>query len=223
MKTDKINVRIPHPGYYETYIGNVFDAYFSYRNDDLETDKIEMLNDFFYTNFNWNDEVNDRLGKIWCDAIEHQFDITISYDKTESPKYYNYETDKLYGSITRKQAADIIKRIRSEGWHKFKEYVFERTQNRSGFISFYKPDCIDDKPSNWDNNVWYFALCFLFEYESNDWETTLYEYCHDQLFGNGEAEAILNETQGAWLDRYFAVSDYLYQRTQRSQFMEAGK
>lgn len=114
------------PGFYETIIGNPI----------LEEDDLEMPEGFYFEISNW-DQYAKEIGKEWVAAMYEQLledDLVYDLDFIEisSPKYYNFETDKLVISVCYRK--ELISYCKDS--EEFGEYLKENFSDRDGFISF---------------------------------------------------------------------------------------
>jgi hypothetical protein len=93
----------------------------------------------------WNELASEELG----------FDLGLTFEEITSPKYYNFETDRLFMSMPRNTLAKLFRMSRAEKHERLRKSIKDRFTSRDGFISHYSND-IDDwlaKPlSSWDHN-----------------------------------------------------------------------
>lgn len=86
-------------------------------------------------------------------AREAMPDFWGRFESMDSPREYNFTTDRVYIRIDRKKAARYRKAARHS--KTFAGLVRERFTSRSGFISFYSADVADWYDSDeWDHNQW---------------------------------------------------------------------
>lgn len=96
----------------------------------------------------WQD-YQDAVAKRYCEVVEEYFcdnrvindGVQLDYSHIWSPKYYNFETDRLYCKMI-VNAPEAI-RYCADHAEAFEEYLTERFKARDGFISFMSYDPID--------------------------------------------------------------------------------
>lgn len=101
-----------------------------------------------FESINWK-KTNNEIAKNWVEAFNETFEdalieygISIKFIEVDSPKYYNYTTDKAVceatfdkNKLTTKLLADVNNHLEY-----FENLLIERHKSRSGFISFYDHD-----------------------------------------------------------------------------------
>lgn len=144
--------------YYTTV--NQFYGFYNtiYYNCEMENDYNEMMDGEGDESLDKNhkhyelvhyDEYQKDLCKKWVDLVRHQLETatgnvirSIKYKRLDSPRFYNFETDKLVASINFR--INALKR-----WcfitkpDKFNEYLNEHYSSYDGFCSFI-PNCIGE-------------------------------------------------------------------------------
>ncbi len=99
----------------------------------------------------------ERLNE-WLN-YELEVNTQLYFIRLDSPRFYNYTTDKIEVKLTKKDAKKITKAILSgEYKEEFTEYLRERTTSCSGFISFYT---FEEAMSNKEDVLVMYALDFL--------------------------------------------------------------
>ncbi len=93
----------------------------------------------------WNSLASDELG----------FPLGMTFEEMTSPKFYNFETDRIFMSVPRDSVAKLMRLARRDQYVRLIAAIKERFTSRSGFISSYS-NCLGDwlaKPlSQWDHN-----------------------------------------------------------------------
>lgn len=123
---------------------------------------------YLYIAEQYVDHFNDYL------KAEYELDLNLTFESLQSPREYNFETDRIFCEIT------------SEALHKLREAVSDpalrqairdRFTSRSGFISSYDNDLDDWNPdiSTWDHN----EIGTLFVALLADAEDFEFEICGD--------------------------------------------
>lgn len=129
-------IQIPFQGFYysihDSNLDSVLD-YLSEENDDLK----ERMSDAV----DWQ-RAQEYYAKKFTDVLGYEYGLnSLEFKELSSPKYYNYETDKIYASISCEDL-ETIASMRNNP--KFLELCKEKYTSRSGFISFIDPD-----PTTW--------------------------------------------------------------------------
>ena len=82
--------------------------------------------------------------------------VYIKYKGLDSPRYYNYNTDKIVGEMSDEHSLELMNAIQKDD--EFMEYIQKRTKSYDGFISFYT---FDEVLENKDNTLIEFTLDFM--------------------------------------------------------------
>jgi hypothetical protein len=132
------------------------------------------------------------------------------FESMDSPKFYNFETDRLFIELPLAEAQRMRRNTSAES---LDTVARERHTSRSGFISFYSPhwrtwgelDC-------WDHNQLQTLIeAYVLDTHGELQETDLMESARC----NGRIEAwITNHTPG--IDRLDRIHDYLRHRDMRA-------
>lgn len=94
------------------------------------------------SHFDYSDYLT-RVGKAYADSLNLSlteklgFDAGVTFESTSSPRYYNFETDRLFVNIP----LNTMEAMRSAGkGEPLAEVLGYRAKSRSGFTSFYDHD-----------------------------------------------------------------------------------
>ena len=153
MKTEYYTTTNQFYGFYESH----------YYHCDMENDYNEMMDGcsgdnpkgkhYELTNF---DEYKTDLCKEWVDIVKGQLEFatgnvirSIKYKRLDSPRFYNYETDKLVMIVDFRINALKLWCFKTKA-DKFEEYLKEHYSSRSGFISFI-PNTLHDFKNKYYN------------------------------------------------------------------------
>ena len=199
---NKLESTIPFDGFYESFISadieheiEIDTEYYSQLYDLNEFEE-ELLCDSFlnvnsykfynqiakdYTNF-YIDDLNAKLNYAYPDK---GFTLKARYKCLESPREYNFKTDRIFIEIEENHAVDFIEHIVKNYKKELEQKIEDRFRSRSGFISFYKNDINlwtkDFK--EWDCNM--IGTCFeLFDLEEEDINYSLREYLTESISEN---------------------------------------
>lgn len=161
--TNTVSVKIPFSGFYESSHEAMFDGWLDYEIDvlndehELTQEDKDKLTEMFSDAIDWK-KAHELYAKEYCkqlvayianesreykeDSTGKQylsapFELELEFETLESPKYYNYGTDCIYGKIPLEQLQYMLNEIPDKEW---REYVKRKCTSYSGFHSFYSPD-----------------------------------------------------------------------------------
>jgi hypothetical protein len=139
----------------------------------------------------------DNLGFEYCrnlaDYLPDEIEISrnITYVDHDSPKEYNFTTDRLFAEISHQLLVDL-QLYASSHLNEFKSYLEERYTSYSGFTSHYSADVEDRlcEDEELDLNLVGDLLCFSISHQYNldnkygDLQYELYDGCntHEIIF-----------------------------------------
>ena len=167
---------------------------------------------------NWR-AVHTAYAKEYMDDFMRWLDLELEFVELNSPRFYNYETDRIFVFITEASLKRAYDRVDTPA---LRQLVRERFTSRDGFISFYDAN-LDDWPSNvfeWDANQIGTLLIALANQECSNtdgfsqWDE--YELM-EQTRGNGLIDDILY-CSCPEMERLLKVHDYLQSREARREF-----
>lgn len=166
-----LSVKIPFSGFYESTHDALLNNWLDYEQEalmsehDCTLEQVQELSELFYQEINWK-AVHTEYAKAYVKEVEkliadasrkykedstgkrylsEAFNVSIEFESLESPKYYNYETDCIYGKISTNDIKIMLAELDADEW---REFVKERCSHRSGFISFYPSDF-----DAWDKDI----------------------------------------------------------------------
>tara|TARA_B100000497_G_scaffold127402_1_gene169080 strand:- start:3023 stop:3622 length:600 start_codon:yes stop_codon:yes gene_type:complete len=176
MGTIKFNLEFG--GFYHSIHSNIIDD--GIRNsfqDDVDFDSFYDSDE--YDKIDWN-SVHNEYCKIYIDILNHELDLNLKFIKLNSPRFYNFETDKIEAEISDKEFNKLkTEYLKSK---EFVDYVNESSKSYDGFISFYNG--IDEVKA--DDEI---LLNYMFNYIllsiSDDIEMYLYDVL-DGIYQSGE-------------------------------------
>lgn len=185
-----------------------FQGYYNSLYDDLLEDVTE-LQDFetgeplaYDDNINWCG-MKEVLNKIYIEEFQDLFNsetglnIKLTYKDMESPREYNFSTDRLFCTIS---DSDIkaLHEYATGSQSTFAGVIQERFTSYDGFISFYSNDVLKwiEKPINtYDHNELETLLLAALaqECDYSEFEQDLYELVRERAICNGELDLIFNK------------------------------
>lgn len=185
-----LQIKIPFEGLYNSYLDSVIDDYIVSLFDPEGTGDPSLIPDKWHNHFTYTDKMLKAIGTYHIDCINSVIghDIELRFDTLESPKYYNYETDKIYAFISR---SDIKKLWRNTKPEILKQVIESRHSSGSGFISFYSNDI---ESATWQKSP--------LEYDGIQLETLLIAY----LLSDGGADISTDSMES--LESYGILSPY---------------
>lgn len=149
---DKIEIELPFMGFYESIHDEKIDdqildgvAYHFEETlfQDLDVEKAQAISDAMYgADIDW-----DELKNEYCEelvnklASELEFDFTFS--ATTSPRFYNFETDRLFVKIPKEEALKVKKEV--ETYDDWAETIHNRFTSYDGFFSYFSNDATNEE------------------------------------------------------------------------------
>lgn len=171
-------INIPFPGFYYSRLADVLDSAAESEAENRrekesstyyeEYEPIEELRlGDFYSEKLWEyvdysaahkDIAEDYADLFNVKAEEYLgFPLNLTFAAMTSPRYYNFETDRLFCNVSDETMRQLFAYSRDKDEHAtFKRLIEERHTSRSGFHSFYSNDLADwltdDAPDRYDHN-----------------------------------------------------------------------
>lgn len=103
--------------------------------------------------------------------VEYGVNLDLKFKAMESPKEYNFTTDRLFADITFQQARELCKATTYDAIKKVSKREFT---SRSGFISFYSSDIATwGHRREWDHNQLWCVLMAVVE-QDQDWRWSVF-------------------------------------------------
>ncbi len=166
-----LEIKIPFPGFYCSILSDAFDSevtswaeYFPERERDDGIPQELRLGDTV-SEWAWEyvdySTAYDLLARDYLSAFDTVaadrlgFELRLKWSGMTSPKYYNFETDRLFATITKASARKLFAMSKRDGHNALRKVLADRHTSRSGFISFYSSDLSEwlAKPvTDWDCN-----------------------------------------------------------------------
>ncbi|MEO5344457.1 MAG: hypothetical protein H7842_14210 [Gammaproteobacteria bacterium SHHR-1] len=155
MKTEtKKLTTIPFSGFYGTY--------HSYELDTEAEQLIEWEREENDTEIEWFALEYDHIpyAQAYAQAFNNWltdatgFDCGLTFESLQSPKEYNFTTDKIYCHISPENALRLFRWVRDNCLDQLNKTIKDRFTSYDGFISFY-PDNLNNWPDyicDWDHN-----------------------------------------------------------------------
>lgn len=175
MTKNTLEARIPFDGFYH--------GYSNYLLEDAE----ERLNEGQDTelSYDWQKACN-AIAEAYTEAFEDllsewtQKPIKLKLIKLTSPQYYNFDTDKIYASISE----DDLKYLYSViDLAVLSDTFKDLFTSRSGFISFYANEVPQKPVTDWDHNELFALITALCEQYDPDYARNIYYTLADNESG----------------------------------------
>ena len=182
-------INVPFPGFYCSWydqeidreMENAVEGYIESDPRDIPKELKDEVLGIFQRNFNLA-VCHNRICKDYVKAFnewfeeKYELDLELEFESMTSPKYYNFETDRVFAFIHEEKVQALCDLARP----KLDAEIKRRFTSRDGFISHY-PNSLADWPkhlSQWDHNELGTLLTALFSREEDhDWEVfeSIYE------------------------------------------------
>jgi len=166
-----LSVNIPFEGFYNSIWDSEIDSVLEmdaegYAENDREENPKELhISADEFAGFLWEcvdySKLHNLMAHAICDAWNQvasenvDFELGLRFEEITSPRYYNFETDRLFATIPRATVARLFRMARADKFAKLSDIIRQRFTSCDGFISHYS-NCLGDwlaKPvSQWDHN-----------------------------------------------------------------------
>lgn len=213
----KLQTTIPFDGFYESiHSADIDDSLESYVLGDSNGEPREKLNEYFYSKncIDWQ-QVHVDYAKEYAEGFAQKLSLkSLEFASLESPKFYNFETDRIFCSIDLKEVKEIFSKIDKE---LLIEKIKDKFTSRDGFHSFYSND-LDEWPKDlreWDLNQVGTLLEVYFEQEEGELDI----FKERDLFAELDTVSNIGEIIYNHLEpdgtRLVNIADYLRNREER--------
>jgi hypothetical protein len=120
-----------------------------------------------------------EMSKAWLNVFNRETGFNIEFKEIDSPREYNFTTDKLVGMISVDEVREAMDKCKSNS-DIFQEVLDRYFRSYDGFISFYSNDINDwfnHKAEDLDCNetMAYIAGAILSDMDENDLLDTIYD------------------------------------------------
>jgi len=106
--------------------------YHSWHSERIDND-IEMYD------YDWEEIDYKKTHNNYCkgllESVNNELDMNLEFVELDSPREYNFTTDKIITSIPHKEFTDLKKEYVNNS--EFVEWINEESKSRDGFHSFY--------------------------------------------------------------------------------------
>lgn len=154
-------INIPFQGFYESLFGAELDAVeerfidWEYERDNANIPS-HALGDIVYRCADYG-KAFDHIARAYAEYFnafildEYELDLGLKFESMQSPREYNFETDRIFCFITPENAQKLFDATSTPA---LRQAIAERFTSRSGFISSYPNDLEEwgADPTTWDHN-----------------------------------------------------------------------
>ena len=96
-------------------------------------------NDISHYDYDWEEvdykKTHDNYCKGLLENVNYELDLNLEFVELESPREYNFTTDKIITSIPHKEFTDLKQEYTND--KEFVDWINEESRSRDGFSSFY--------------------------------------------------------------------------------------
>ena len=179
-------INIPFAGFYNSKYSGELDAV-QERFVEYEVEKNPGLNPDIPNEALWKSadygKAYDHIARAYADQFnqylidEYELDLDLKFESMQSPKFYNFETDRIFCEISEENVRKLRSAVSDPA---LRQAIKARFTSRSGFISSY-PNHLEDWPplEQWDHNELGTLLVALLD-DAEDWDWVLYETLQDR-------------------------------------------
>ena len=158
-------------------------------------------------------------GRAYAESLLHWAELKGSYESMSSPKFYNFETDRLFVNLT---LGDYRKIWRDTDKDAFTERCKEWFTPRDGFIPGYGNDWTQwGRLIDWDHNQIgtllevYLEYLYCDETAAREWDIWAEHSLAEGFYCNGEIDGWIHDNANKNLARALNSWDYLQERAKR--------
>lgn len=98
-----------------------------------------ITNDIEMYDYDWEEIDYKKTHNNYCkgllESVNNELDMNLEFVELDSPREYNFTTDKIIASIPHKEFTDLKKEYVNNS--EFVEWINEESKSRDGFHSFY--------------------------------------------------------------------------------------
>ncbi len=144
---------IPFGGFYESAANDIIDREIEQIFEYNDCGDVNIPDEFYHANVDYK-KMYDRYSRAYVSNFNDWFkdetliDLQLVFESLESPREYNFTTDRIFCHIPEAALAALFN-FAANKKAAFKKVVEERFTSRSGFISSYSNDVED-----WINKPW---------------------------------------------------------------------
>jgi hypothetical protein len=149
-KRETFSALVPFAGFTETWHSEAVDHAEYQLFQDSNGRVYNSLLDMFFDHVSYG-TVFQRYAENYVSILREYLELpSLTFEEIVSPRYYNFETDRIFASISRQDLGRMMHAVRGEPLDR---KVREMFTSRSGFRSSYPNDITEWPPrDDWDHN-----------------------------------------------------------------------
>jgi hypothetical protein len=204
---------IPFSGFYNSIHSDELDAALESNFSDSNGSPIPSLVERAFPLIDWESCHVDYARK-YTECFAEKFNLkTLKFKMLCSPKYYNFETDRIICHIDKLEVRRILSKVDKIT---FTQLIKDKFTSCSGFISHYPNDLTEwpDALSTWDHN----QIGTLIEaYVRGKYPRDFDSYAEYELMNNAHEHAYLAIQNNSInkIDKLYKIINYLHEREER--------
>lgn len=173
---------IPFAGFYQTQYDESLDQALESMFSDECGDPVPELVSKAFDRINWQ-KVHLAYAQMYCDQFLGESGIKARYESMESPKEYNFTTDRIFVEIEQDEAERLFAEVDKT---LLQSIAASRFTSYDGFISYYEPD--------------FHAWGDVAEWDHNQLGCLLTAYAENELDVSSEFALVEDANCNGWLD-----------------------
>ena len=192
-----VDVQIPFMGFYNSWhddeINRAFQGMFSDSNGGEYHGKLAY--DYAFADTQFGDAFR-AYAREYAESYATEYGLdSAQFVTMESPRFYNFETDRLFVRVTRQ---DVARMFRDTDSDILTRIAGERRTSRSGFISSYDPDVTAwGDVAEWDHNQLATLLLAHVETQTGDeWDSETEFALMESASSNGYPDSWIYDAMG---------------------------
>ena len=158
-------------------------------------------------------EVMKAYAAEYAEQFSREFDIPLEFDSLESPRFYNFTTDRIFCRVPLEVCTRLFLEVDDDTLEATARDMFT---SRDGFSSFYSPDVSEwGDVSEWDHNQIECLIAAYVAQQNPDFD----QYAEFDLMESARCNSGFDSwigTNTPTIDRLYKVYDYLEQRAERA-------
>ena len=156
---------IPFSGFYEAHSHVLDDALSLLFTDDQGELVSSVLLERAESQADWR-AIREGNCKAYLDGFVEEYGIEVTFKLLDSPKYYNYDTDRIFAEISLDEVKRLYKAVRKGDLN---TVIKDKFTSHSGFSSHYPNDIREWSKdlSTWDHNQIGTLIEAYIEYNGN--------------------------------------------------------
>ena len=212
-KPASFSALIPFAGFYNTpHTAHIDHAEEQLFTDDSGEIPCQKLYEMFWQNTSYKPVFN-KYARAYVEALGEELGIHFDYEEMDSPREYNFTSDRLFAKISRSDLARLLRAVRGKP---LDSKIAEWFTSHSGFISYY-PNHISHWPriAEWDHNhVGCVLACYVDQLQGKQSLQDEFSIAQDQI-SDDAIQGWLDEAAKGDAARALRINDYLRRRQER--------